>query len=89
MICGEEYGLEVDNWCIGILAYELVAGYPPFEELTREATYERIRVCDFNFPPHVSDLAQDFIRKLLVANPQERMSLRDAMEHPWIKEYEE
>ena len=79
----------MDNWCIGILAYEFVVGHPPFESESRVATVERIRACELHFPSHVSDLAQDFIRKLLVVNPQERMSLHDAMEHPWIKKYEE
>lgn len=36
------------------------------------------------FPEYVSELARDFIRKLLVYSPEMRMSLERAGEHPWI-----
>jgi len=28
---GAAYGLPVDAWCVGVLAYELLVGAPPFE----------------------------------------------------------
>lgn len=34
------YGRTVDAWAIGVLAYELITGKPPFERETRAATYE-------------------------------------------------
>ena len=43
---------------------------------------------DLRFPPHVSEEAEDFIRKLLVLDPRGRMLLKDALNHPWIKKYE-
>lgn len=30
MIKGMEYDNSIDNWCLGVLAYELCAGRPPF-----------------------------------------------------------
>ena len=82
------YDSTVDNWCIGILTYEFLCGYPPFESKNKEETYERIRTLDLRFPPHVSEEAEDFIRKLLVLDPKGRMLLKDALNHPWIKKYE-
>ena len=28
---GAAYGLPVDAWCVGVLAFELLVGAPPFE----------------------------------------------------------
>ena len=28
---GAAYGLPADTWCVGVLAYELLVGAPPFE----------------------------------------------------------
>ena len=28
---GAAYGLPADSWCVGVLAYELLVGAPPFE----------------------------------------------------------
>ena len=82
------YDSTVDNWCIGVLTYEFLCGHPPFESMTKDETYERIRTLDLKFPPHVSEEAEDFIRKLLVLDPKGRMLLKDALNHPWIKKYE-
>jgi serine/threonine protein kinase len=34
---------------------------------------------------HVSTTAKEFINKMLVVNPQERMTISQALAHPWIK----
>mgnify|MGYP000014208026 FL=1 len=88
MVDHKPYDSTVDNWCIGVLTYEFLCGHPPFESRTRDETYERIRTLDLKFPPHVSEEAEDFIRKLLVLDPKGRMLLKDALNHPWIKKYE-
>ena len=36
------YSAKVDVWAIGVLAYELLVGYPPFERESRRDTYEYI-----------------------------------------------
>ncbi len=52
---------------------------------------------DFNFPhvvgtgiakliPHISPECQDFISKLLIYNPDERLTTRQAVNHPYMKE---
>lgn len=88
MIDHKDYDSTVDNWCIGVLTYEFLCGHPPFESQTKDMTYERIRKLDLRFPSHVSEQAQDFIRKLLVINPKDRMPLNEVKNHPWIKKHE-
>ena len=84
MIDHKDYDSTVDNWCIGVLTYEFLCGKPPFESSRREMTYELICKLDIRFPSYVSEEAQDFIRKLLVINPKDRMPLSEVNKHPWI-----
>ncbi len=50
---------------LGVLLYEMMAGFPPFydEEVTN--TYKKILNGRFSFPSHFSVTARDLIRKLL------------------------
>lgn len=88
MIDRKEYDSNVDNWCIGVLTYEFLCGEPPFVANDRYTTYKRIRSIDLRFPMHVTPPAQDFIRKLLVFEPKDRLPLSEIKNHPWIKKYE-
>ncbi|SJM81779.1 probable Spindle assembly checkpoint kinase [Zygosaccharomyces bailii] len=78
------YDDKVDVWALGVLAYELVTNAPPFEEDTKDLTCKRIVKGDLRFPSHVSSDAQDLITQLLRHNSQDRISLRDVKNHPWL-----
>ena len=55
------YTAMVDAWAMGILAYELIVGRPPFEKQSRAATYEHIMYRKPEFPPNMSPDAKDFV----------------------------
>mmetsp|Transcript_18325 Transcript_18325/g.22275 ORF Transcript_18325/g.22275 Transcript_18325/m.22275 type:complete len:302 (+) Transcript_18325:1-906(+) len=84
MIQGLTHDDRVDIWSLGVLTYEFLVGEPPFEAEGHSATYKRIAHVDLHFPIYVSDLARDFIRKLLQKEPSARMSLNKVPFHPWI-----
>lgn len=50
----EVYDHTIDIWSIGVLAYELCVGVPPFEEEDQIETKVRIRQVNFKFPPYCS-----------------------------------
>jgi len=52
---------QVDVWAVGILAYELLVGHPPFEQDSRMETYESIMNADPEFPAWVSPNAREFV----------------------------
>ena len=58
-------GTQVDVWAVGVLAYELMVGYAPFEQATRLATYEHILYNEPEYPPCLSDEAASFIKAAL------------------------
>lgn len=60
--------VQVDVWATGVLAYELLAGSPPFEKSTRLETYSSIvnhSADDMVFPSFMPEGARDFIRAAL------------------------
>jgi hypothetical protein len=82
---GGNYGLPVDVWCAGILAYELLVGGPPFEADTKEATYTRILKTEAVIPAHISRSAQDFIKSALQKDPALRPTIDQLAAHPWLR----
>jgi len=89
VVSGQGYGKEVDLWSIGVIAYFLLAGFPPFMGDTLPEIVEQILNADYDFPEpywdNVSDSAKDFISKLLVTDKTQRMTSELALDHPWIK----
>ena len=77
MIKGEEYnGLLSDLWSIGIILYVMIIGCLPFDDPNENALYEKIIAGKFSIPKHVSPLASDLIRKILVCDPNKRISIK-------------
>jgi len=85
MVENKPHDERVDHWTLGVLCYEFLVGQPPFESKSQTDTYKRIRGVDLHFPDHVSEGARDFIRRLLQYVPEKRISLADALMHPWIQ----
>jgi len=88
VLMSETYDKSVDIWGIGIITYILLAGYPPFYGDNDTQLFEKIMNAEYDFDDEcwddVSDLAKDFIRRLLVKNPEERFTAEQALQHDWI-----
>lgn len=54
MVQGQVYDGTIDIWGVGILAYELAVGRPPFEQTSPTDTYSRIVESEPVFPSHIS-----------------------------------
>lgn len=84
----ENYGKEVDLWSLGVVAYVLLCGYPPFYGQDAKELFINIYNVNYGFWEEdwdiISDEAKDFITRLLVKDPKERMTLEEALIHPWL-----
>lgn len=88
---GDEYKTKPDMWSLGVIAYILLCGYPPFFHTSQEELSRKIVRGRYRFRPEdwerVSNDAKDFIRGLLKRDPDKRMSAQDVLNHPWITNY--
>ncbi|KAI9006765.1 aurora-2, an oncogenic serine threonine kinase, partial [Hyaloraphidium curvatum] len=86
IVRGKRYSSKCDLWSTGCIAYELLAGCTPFHYASSiQDLYKRIRRADFSFPPECgSDLARDFVCRLLDPDPRARPTALEALGHPWI-----
>ncbi|OTB02321.1 hypothetical protein M426DRAFT_13623 [Hypoxylon sp. CI-4A] len=82
------HGKPVDMWSLGVITYTLLCGYSPFrsenlQDLIDECSNGKV-VFHERYWRDVSDDAKDFIMKLLQANPDDRSTSRQALQHPWL-----
>ncbi|KAI8829827.1 kinase-like domain-containing protein [Chytriomyces cf. hyalinus JEL632] len=82
------YGREVDLWSIGVISYILLCGYPPFYDQNNAVLFRQIMSGRFEFDSpwwdNISKEAKDFIRRLLVLDPKQRYTAKQALAHPYI-----
>uniref|UniRef100_A0A668UHF6 Protein kinase domain-containing protein n=1 Tax=Oreochromis aureus TaxID=47969 RepID=A0A668UHF6_OREAU len=82
------YSCAVDMWALGVIAYILLSGTVPFEDDSRTRLYRSIVRGKYSFRgnpwPSVSNLAKDFILRLLVLDPATRLTAEQAVRHPWV-----
>ncbi|KAJ5071350.1 serine/threonine-protein kinase fhke-related [Anaeramoeba ignava] len=82
------YGKSCDIWSCGIILFFLLFGKLPFSEERKEKSLpNQILDMDYVIPnsPKVSIAAINLIRRILVADPEYRLTAKDILEHPWIK----
>ncbi|XP_029902029.1 calcium/calmodulin-dependent protein kinase type 1D [Myripristis murdjan] len=88
VLAQKPYSKAVDCWSIGVIAYILLCGYPPFYDENDSKLFEQILKADYEFDaPYwddISDSAKDFISSLMEKDPAKRYTCEQALRHPWI-----
>jgi calcium/calmodulin-dependent protein kinase I len=88
IISRKGHGIAVDLWSIGVITYVLLCGFQPFYGDDQAQLFKAILEADYVFEKEywseISEDAKDFIRKLLVVNPAERMNCDQALKHKWL-----
>ncbi|CAH0488265.1 unnamed protein product [Peronospora farinosa] len=85
------YGKAVDYWSLGILIFEMLAGYTPFYHANRKRNFQNIVKLPLRFPSEFSDDARSLLRGLICRNPAKRLgsgpcSAQEIMDHPFFSD---
>ena len=69
--------------------YVILSGCSPFSADEEELLLKQVAEAKYEFFENewknISDDAKDIIRRLLVADPANRMTMPELLEHPWVK----
>ncbi|KAM9426754.1 serine/threonine-protein kinase DCLK2-like [Pholidichthys leucotaenia] len=84
------YGLKVDIWAAGVIAYILLCGFPPFrsENNVQEELFDQILKGKLEFPSPdwdtISLPAKMLISQMLQVNVDARFTAEEVLSHPWV-----
>ncbi|XP_046544764.1 cAMP-dependent protein kinase catalytic subunit alpha isoform X3 [Haliotis rubra] len=89
IILSKGYNKAVDWWALGVLIYEMAAGYPPFFADQPIQIYEKIVSGKVRFPSHFSGDLKDLLRNLLQVDLTKRFGnlkngVNDIKTHKWF-----
>ncbi|XP_067015329.2 phosphorylase b kinase gamma catalytic chain, skeletal muscle/heart isoform isoform X1 [Anabrus simplex] len=83
------YTEEVDIWACGVIMFTLLVGCPPFWHRKQMVMLRNIMEGKYSFTsPEWADITEppkDLIRKLLVVDPKKRITIKEALEHPFFQ----
>lgn len=90
VIQSKGHGRAVDWWALGILVFEMLAGYPPFYDDNPFGIYQKILAGKLEFPRHLDFYVKDLIKKFLVIDRARRLGnmkngADDVKRHRWFK----
>lgn len=85
----EPISTATDMWSIGVLAYVMLTGTSPFLGDDKQHTFLNISQLNISYTEDfegVSERAVDFMKALLVREPEGRATAEDCLQHPWLAE---
>jgi serine/threonine-protein kinase Chk2 len=80
-------------WSLGVVLYICLCGFPPFSDELRRRDFpyslaQQIKMGKFDYPsPYwdsVGDLVLDLIDRMLTVDPEQRLTVDECLEHPWM-----
>ncbi|CCE62204.1 hypothetical protein TPHA_0C00470 [Tetrapisispora phaffii CBS 4417] len=86
VISGKLYaGPEVDVWSCGVILYVLLCRRLPFDDESIPTLFKNINNGVYTIPNFLSEGAASLIKKMLIVNPMNRITIGDIIQDPWFK----
>ena len=88
MLSGNDYnGLKSDIWSSGIILYGMLCGSLPYCDSREDVILKKIVDKEYVIPQNISELAKDFLIRLLNEEPNQRLNIDRIRIHPWFNIY--
>ncbi|KAL6216043.1 hypothetical protein ACLB2K_009270 [Fragaria x ananassa] len=78
-------GSKTDIWSCGVILFVLLAGFLPFQDENIMKMYRKVFKAEFECPPWFSTEAKRVVSKLLVSDPERRITIPEIMRVPWFR----
>jgi len=78
------YGRGVDMWSCGVILFYLLNGGLPFRAKKRGTLKMEIQSGVYKFRRHPSKACEDLVGRLLCIDPLRRITVKEALAHPWM-----
>lgn len=93
IIQSKGHGKPVDWWALGVLIFEMLAGYPPFYDENPFGIYQKVLAGKIEFPRHFDVKVKDLIKRLLTPDRAKRFGClkagaEDIKKHKWYKGFD-
>ena len=91
VLANKSYNQQCDSWSLGVLSFFTLTGQVPFQGKNMNNLFDNIQNNSAPTSPLLesqacSDAAIDFVSKLLIKSPEDRMTVEDALRHDWMSE---
>ncbi|KAL7276795.1 serine/threonine protein kinase [Rhizina undulata] len=73
-----------DLWAFGCIVFQLLSGRPPFKAGNEYQTFQKIVALDYEFPKGFPPVARDLVERLLVLDPNKRLSIEHIKNHEFF-----
>lgn len=78
-------GIKADLWSLGVLLFKMLSGEFPFKGKDEKELYSQSKKGNYSFPNIISKDARDIIKKLIVLNPEQRISCGELLGYQWFQ----
>ncbi|KAL3232702.1 putative serine/threonine-protein kinase HSL1 [Nakaseomyces bracarensis] len=88
IVMGKPYhGGPSDVWSCGIILFALLTGHLPFNDDNIKKLLLKVQTGRYQLPHYLTSDAKDLISKILVLNPEKRLTINGILSHPLIMKY--